>query len=365
MRILIAGGGTAGHVAPAIAVADRLRDDGVSVEFVGSAAGHESVLAPEAGYRSHAVPAAPLRRELSLRTAAAPFVALRSIAASRPIVQGAAAILGMGGYASVGPVLAARRQRIPIVLHEQNAVPGLANRVLAPFATAVALTFRSSRARFSPRVRGEVTGIPLRREIRDVLPRRAELVEEARTALSLTGRTTVLITGGSQGALHLDRTVAGAIGLLASRGDLQLLVLTGAAHEHVLAEPAGRTMALLVRAIPFLARMELALAIADVAVARAGASTVHELAACGIPSILVPYPHATGNHQEANARELERIGAAEVLLDRDLAPEDLARRIGGLVDDEARRISMGERASSWSRPDADARVADLLREVAR
>jgi UDP-N-acetylglucosamine--N-acetylmuramyl-(pentapeptide) pyrophosphoryl-undecaprenol N-acetylglucosamine transferase len=366
VRVVIAGGGTAGHVSPSIAVAARLRDRGASVTFVGSRDGPEAAAVPAAGFRFHGVAAAPFRRELSLRTAAAPFVALGSVAASRPIVRGAGAVLGMGGYASIAPVLAARTARVPIVLHEQNAVPGLANRVLARLAAALALTFEDSAGRFPGGVRAEVTGLPLRREILDVPARRSELVEEARRVFDLrTDRTTVLITGGSQGALHLDEAVAGALPILAPRADLQLVVLTGRAHEAVVADAVDPAAALLVRVVPFLERIELALAVADLAVARAGASTIHELAVSGVPSILVPYPHATNDHQEANARELARTGAIEVYGDRDLTPNGLSERIGALADDTERRERMRTAALAWAKPDADERVAALVRAVSR
>lgn len=362
MRIVITGGGTAGHVSPSIAVANRLRARGASVAFVGSPTGPEARLVPAAGYPFHGVAVVPFRRELSVRSAAAPFVALRSVAACRPIVRGAAAVLGMGGYASIPTVLAARSAGVPTVLHEQNAVLGLANRVLARVATAIALTFEGARVRLPRGLRAEVTGVPVRRAILDVIVRREELAAEARTALELVpGRTTVLVTGGSQGAVHIDETVAGAIPLLAGREDVQLLVLTGAAHAHTITAPET---ALVVRSLPFLERMELALAVTHLAVSRAGANTIHELAVCGIPSILVPYPHATGGHQDANARELERAGAAEVYPDRELTPEGLARRVLSLVADEDRRAAMSSRATAWSKPDADERVADLVLEVA-
>ena len=364
MRIVIAGGGTAGHISPSIAVAHRLHEDGASVEFIGSRAGPDASLVAAAGFRFHAVRAVPLRREVSLRSAAAPFVALRSVATARPIVRGASAVLGMGGYASIAPVLAARSVRVPTVLHEQNAVPGLANRLLAKLATAMALTFESSRARLPRSLRTEVTGLPLRRQVVEVMSKRVVLAADGRKALDLrSGRTTVLVTGGSQGALHLDRTIAEAIPLLAARADLQLLVLTGAANASVLAE--GAETDLVVRSLAFLDRMELALAVADVAVARAGANTVHELAACAIPAILVPYPHATDDHQLANAEELELAGAAEIFLDRELTPRGLADRIEALVDDADRRAAMAAAAAAWARPDADERVAALVRSVAR
>lgn len=366
MRIVIAGGGTAGHVSPSLAVADRLRAAGASVEFMGSPGGQEATLVPAAGYRFHAVAAEPFRRELSARTLAAPFVALRSVAASRSVVRGAGAVLGMGGYASVPAVLAARTSSIPAVIHEQNAVPGLANRVLSRAAAAAAISFEDSRGRFPAGLRVELTGTPVRHEIGRVPEAREALRREAAAALGLEeGRTTVLVTGGSLGALHVDRVVAATFPLLASHDDLQLLVLTGPAHEAVVTDAAARPMGLLVRVYPFLDRMELALAAADLAVSRAGANTIHELALCGIPSILIPYPHATAQHQEANARELERVGAAEVYLDRDLTPEGFARRIVALAGDERRIIRMRERAMSWAKPDADRRVAELVMEVAR
>jgi UDP-N-acetylglucosamine--N-acetylmuramyl-(pentapeptide) pyrophosphoryl-undecaprenol N-acetylglucosamine transferase len=366
VKIVIAGGGTAGHVSPSIAVATRLRDEGMSVAFLGSEDGPEASAVPAAGFRYHGVPAVPFRREFSLRTAAAPFVALRSVAACRPIVRGAGAVLGMGGYASIAPVLAARTRRIPVVLHEQNAVPGLANRVLARTAAALALTFVESRDRFPAGVRTEVTGLPLRREIVEVPARRAALAEDARTLFDLdAGRTTVLVTGGSQGALHLNRTIAGALAVLAGEARLQLVVLTGRAHEAVVADAVDPAAPLLVRVVPFLERMELALSVADLAVARAGASTIHELAVCGVPSVLVPYPHATEDHQEANAAELARAGTAEVLHDRDLSPDGLAARILALANDAERRTRMREAALAWAKPDADDRVASLVRAVGR
>ena len=364
MRIVIAGGGTAGHVIPSIAVADRLREGGASVEFVGSPDGQEASMVPAAGYRFHAVAAAPFRREISIRSAAAPFVALRSVATSRPIVRDAAAVLGMGGYASIAPVVAARSVGVPTILHEQNAIPGLANRLLSRLATAMALTFEDSRTRFPRSLMMEVTGLPLRREIRGVAARRKELAAEARRTWDLElERTTVLVTGGSQGALHVDVTIAHAIPLLAGRSDLQLVVLTGSAHEAVVTTAVTPGMGLIVRTVPFLERMELALAVADLAIARAGANTIHELAACSIPSILVPYPHATDEHQEANARELERAGAADLYRDRDLTPEGLARRILSLVADRERRNVMAKAGAAWAKPDADERVAELVRDV--
>jgi UDP-N-acetylglucosamine--N-acetylmuramyl-(pentapeptide) pyrophosphoryl-undecaprenol N-acetylglucosamine transferase len=360
VRIVIAGGGTAGHVFPAIALADRLRADGHEVRFVGSAEGQEARLVPTAGYAFHPVRAQKMVRKVSVATTTAPFVALGSVRACGPIVRGADVVVGVGGYVSAPAVLAARRAGVGVVLHEQNAIPGLANRLLARIARAVALSFADASPRLPRGVRTVVTGNPVRAAILEVPARRAEIRGEALAEFDLEeGRTTVGVFGGSLGALQLDRLMAGALPLLGARGDLQVLVLTGPAHGDVVSASAGAGR-LRVQVVPYLDRMELALAAVDLAVSRAGSGHVAELAVCGVPAILVPYPHATENHQEANARELERAGAAEVALESELSAELLADRVAALVQDRERRAAMSAAARAWARPDAAERLAALV-----
>jgi len=362
VKVIVAGGGTGGHVYPALALADRLRaDHGATVEFVGSPTGPEAHLVPDAGYAFHGVEAAPLYREVSRRAARAPFVALRSVRASRPLLVGADVVVGVGGYVSVPPGLAARRAHVPLVLHEQNAVPSLANRLLARRAVAVGLTFADARKHMPGHAETTVTGNPVRASILAVTTRRAELAAEARSAFGFTDfRTTVVVFGGSQGALHLDEVIAGALPLLAGRDDLQFLVLTGADHEKVVSGPAATAERPRTHVLPFLERMELAYAVADLAVTRSGATSIAEMTVCGIPMLLIPYPFATENHQEANARELERSGAAVVQLDADLTAEGLAGRILELVDERDRRSAMATASRAWGRPGADVALADLV-----
>lgn len=365
MRVVIAGGGTGGHVYPGLALADRLRTDhDASVEFIGSPGGPEATLVPQAGYRFHAVAAAPFYREVSRRAARAPFVALRSVRSSRPLLAGADVMVGVGGYVSVPPGLAARRAHVPLVLHEQNAIPSLANRLLARRAAAIGLTFEDARDRMPGRASATLTGNPVRGAILEVPARRRELAAAARDTFGFEeGRTTVVVFGGSQGALHLDETIVGALRLLADRADVQMLVLTGPDHVDVVAGPASASTGLRVHVLPFLDRMELAYAIADVAVTRSGATSIAEMTVCGIPMILVPYPYATENHQEANARELERAGAAAVQLDAELTPEGLVRHVLAVIDDPAASARMGRAAAAWGKPDADARLAALVVEA--
>ena len=177
-------------------------------------------------------------------------------------------------------------------------------------------------------------------------------------------RRTVSVFGGSQGALALDRTVAAAIVDLRDRDDLQMLVATGPSHVEEVAPAARESGDLLVRVVGFIDRIDLALAASDLAVARAGSGTLAELSACGVPAILVPYPHATEHHQDANAREVERAGGAEVVLEPALEPAMLASRISALMADEGRRRAMREAMLAWARPDADERIAALVVEAA-
>jgi UDP-N-acetylglucosamine--N-acetylmuramyl-(pentapeptide) pyrophosphoryl-undecaprenol N-acetylglucosamine transferase len=365
-RFVIAGGGTAGHVIPGLALATVLRHRGHDVSFVGTAVGLESRLVAEAGFAFHPVPARPLVRRLSWETTKAPYVAVRAMTVARRVVGDAHAVVGMGGYVSVSAVLAARREHVPSVLHEQNAIPGLANRALARLARAVGLTFREARKFFPRRVRAEVTGNPVRPEILRVAEEREALAREGRETLELEeGRRTVLVFGGSQGALHIDRAAVGACRLLWGRADLQIILITGPAHLDTIGRalpsvPGG----LLVRLLGYLDRMELAYACAGLVVCRSGATSIAEVTACGLPSLQVPYPYATRGHQEANARALQRAGGASVLLDEQLSSDSLATRIEALVDHDERLQAMAERARAFGRPDAGERLADLVEEVA-
>ena len=363
---MIGGGGTAGHVFPALAVARTLAEEhGADVQFVGTERGLEATLVPLAGFPFTAVESRPLVRKMSPAALRAPVAVLRSVGRCRAMVEDADAVLGMGGYASGPVVLAAIRSRTPIVLHEQNAVPGLANRLSGRFARTVALSFAEA-AKFLPRrTRTVLTGNPVRAEIARVRSDRETLTKEAVRELGLAeGRRTIVVFGGSQGALHIDRAVVGMSGLLRDRDDLQLVLLTGRAHFEGISASIPADSPLLVRAMPFLDRMELAYAVADLVVSRAGATTVAEVTVSGVPSLLIPYPYATARHQEANARAVQRAGGASVLLDEQLTPETLADRVLSLVDHEERLHSMAERATGFGRPEAAERLAGLVLEQA-
>jgi UDP-N-acetylglucosamine--N-acetylmuramyl-(pentapeptide) pyrophosphoryl-undecaprenol N-acetylglucosamine transferase len=365
MRVVMAGGGTAGHVFPAVAVAERLRAAGHDVRFVGSSEGQEAALVPAAGFPFVPLRVASAQTRVSLHAAKALWLSLAAARAVRPLVRSCDVVVGIGGYASAPAIIAARRTRTPLVVIEQNAVPGVVNRWAARRARVVATTFAAAADRLPAGTRIERTGNPIRRAIGEVAAAHDERRDEALRAFDLDGdRRTVSVLGGSQGARTLDRIVAGAIGELRNRGDLQLLVATGPAHVEEVAPAARASGDLLVRVVGFIDRVDLALAVSDLAVARAGSGTLAELSACGVPSILVPYPHATEHHQDANAREVERAGGAEVALEPTLGPAALAARISSLMADDARRAQMREAMLGWSRPDADERIAALVLEAA-
>ena len=360
MKVVVAGGGTAGHVFPALALANRLVAEGHEVRFAGTAQGQEARLVPEAGFAFETIRARPLVRAVSVRAVTAPLVALRAVGECRPLVEAADVVVGMGGYVSVPVALAALRSRRPLVLHEQNAVPGLANRILSRPARAVALSFAEAVRSFPARSRIAVTGNPVREPILAVQEDRKRLAKEARSELGLDeGRQTLVVFGGSQGALHLNRAIVGAVGFL-DRDDLQVVLLTGPAHVESIARALPAKPRVPVHVRGFLERMELAYAVADLVVARAGATTIAEIAVCAVPSILIPYPYATGRHQEANARALQRAGGAWMVLDDTLDGPVLAESVGRLLDQPERSREMGERARAWSRPDAAEALARVV-----
>ncbi len=367
VRVLIAGGGTAGHVFPAIALAQRLAEaHGADVRFVGTERGLESRLVLQAGFAFTAVEARPFVGKPSWQAVAAPAVAIRSVRQCRPLAEEADVVVGMGGYVSVPTILAAARTRSPVVLHEQNAVPGMANRTLARIARVVALSFAESVRQFARSIRGRtvVTGNPVRETVAAVRENREALRKEAWRDLGLEeGRRTIVVFGGSQGALHVNEAALGAVRILEGRGDLQVLLLTGPAHLDSVERRLPRGRGILVRALAFLDRMDLALAAADLVVARSGATTIAEVTCCRLPSVLIPYPHHRDRQQELNARAVQRAGGASLLLDEDMTPRALADRILWLVDDEGRLREMAEHAAAWARPDAAEALAKVVQEA--
>ena len=356
--VVIAAGGTAGHVYPGLALAEaivRARTD-ARLTFIGTPRGIEKDAVPAAGYPIEMIEVMPLSRTLGARRFLAPLSALASTSAARALLGHLKpdVVVGMGGYVSLPVVVAARSRRLPAVLHEQNAIPGIANNVGARFSRRIAVTFPKTREMFPARVEVRVLGNPVRESIASF--DRDAIRGEAMEALGLErDRRTLLVMGGSLGAARLNEAVVSLAERWRDRADLQLLVSAGRTHGEELRvrlATATRGGGLLVRCVDYLQRVEHAYAAADVALCRAGAATVMELAAVALPSILVPYPYARANHQEANARALADAGGAEVVLDGDATAEALAPKLERMLDEPALRELMAAGARSFAKPDA-------------
>lgn len=362
--VLIAGGGTGGHVFPSLAVAEALRraDDDLQVEFVGTARGLESTLVPAAGWRLHTIDAMPLARRLSASTLRLPLVLAKAVRQARALIaeRNAVAAVVFGGYVSVPLALAARWAKIPLIVHEQNAVPGIANRLAARWAAAVALTHPG---RSLGPAQPVVTGNPVRPGLDPFAVTAAR--DEALASFELVAdRRTLLVFGGSQGARRINTATVQSASRWAEPQRVQILHATGR-RDH--AEVAAAWQAaqvedhgLLVRCVDFIERMDLAYAAADAVVCRSGASTLAEITVLGLPSVLVPYPHATADHQTANARSVAEAGGAVVVPDEELDAERLVEEAQPLLLDDSCRTAMSQAALTFGRPDAADRVAELV-----
>jgi UDP-N-acetylglucosamine--N-acetylmuramyl-(pentapeptide) pyrophosphoryl-undecaprenol N-acetylglucosamine transferase len=335
---VIAAGGTAGHVVPAIAVADALRAEGADVRFVGGERA-EAELAPAAGYELDPLNIEGISRSNPLKAARAVAKAGAALFAAGRLLHRhrADVVVGGGGYAA-GPVgLAAVLRGTPLVLTEADSHLGLTNRLLAARARRVCLAFPIE-GRTGERYL--VTGRPVPPTVGDRAGARAQFgIQE--------GETAVLVFGGSLGARSINEAAVRAF----ADAPYRILHVAGRRDFGALAAP-GLHYVLRDYVVPF----GLALAATDLAVARAGGS-VFELAQYGLPALLIPYPHASGNHQEANARWMERAGAASVLPDAELSPERLRAEVDALVEDRPRRAAMAAASTRLARPDAARAIA--------
>jgi UDP-N-acetylglucosamine--N-acetylmuramyl-(pentapeptide) pyrophosphoryl-undecaprenol N-acetylglucosamine transferase len=364
---LIAGGGTTGHVQPALAIARALVDRGhkrSSIELVGSERGIEARLVPAAGFELTLLPGRGLQRKLSLqnvRSLWALLVAFRRawtlVGQRRPRV-----VVSVGGYASVPCALAAVLRRVPVVVAEQNARPGAANRLVSRFAKACAVSFPGT-----PLRRATVTGNPVRPEVLAI--DRDRDAEAARTKLDVEpGRRLVLIFGGSLGALRINRAAVEAAARWADRRDLHVRHVVGSRDWDEITgagPPVPPGAPLRYEAIEYDDDMPTSLAAADVAVCRSGASTSFELLAAGLPAVLVPSPFVTADHQTANARHMADSGAAVVVADAELDGARLCAEVDALLASPDRLASMSAAARAAARPDAADEIAALAEAHAR
>lgn len=353
LSVLLAGGGTAGHIEPALAVGDALRrlDPGVRITALGTARGLESALIPARGYALELIPPVPMPRTVTLDLARLPLRLTRAVRRTRAILDqvDADVIVGFGGYVAFPAYLAGWRRKTPIVVHEQNPLPGLANRVAARFARVVAVTTEGT-----PLPRAQVVGMPLRRSITTL--DRPALRPVAASHFGLDPqRPTLLVTGGSQGARSLNAAASEAATEL-GRAGIQVLHISGPKNTVTVATEAGGAAYVVV---PYADRMDLAYAAADMLLCRAGAVTCAELASVGLPAVYVPLPIGNGE-QRLNAEPIVRAGGGLLVEDSELSPQWIVVHLIPVLADPSVLDRMTANARAAGRPDADDVMARLV-----
>ena len=358
LSVVLAGGGTAGHVSPLLAIADAIKEKRpeAAILAVGTPSGLETRLVPAAGYELATIDRVPLPRKPSLDLLKLPGRLRGAVKQAERILHDARAdvLVGVGGYVCTPMYLAARRRGTPIVIHEANMKAGLANRVGARFSRHVAVAFAGTRLRGARHV-----GMPMRRAISGL--DRSVAAPAAKASLGLNpDRPALIVTGGSSGALSINRSVAAALPALAAAG-IQTLHITGTGKA-VLDNDGGLLAADGYRQVEYVDGMENVYAAADILLARAGAATVSEVAAVGVPAVFVPLPIGNGE-QALNAAALVEAGGALMVLDKEFTPEWLKEELIPLVSDRGRLDEMARRSEALGIRNADQRMADLVLEA--
>jgi UDP-N-acetylglucosamine--N-acetylmuramyl-(pentapeptide) pyrophosphoryl-undecaprenol N-acetylglucosamine transferase len=356
MRVVLAGGGTAGHIEPALALADALReaDRGAQVVCLGTERGLETRLVPLRGYELALIPAVPLPRSVTPRLLTVPGRLAGAVHAAGAILErtGADVLVGFGGYVATPAYLAAKRHKVPIVVHEANPFPGIANRLGAHLTTHVYTGYPDTKLR-----NAQYLGLPIRREIADL--DRFALGDKARAHFGLRpDLPALLVFGGSQGARSLNRALAGAVAAICAAG-VQVLHVTGPRNPDEIQPPAGAVPYV---AVPFVDRMDLAYAAADFALCRAGAMTCAELTAVGLPAAYVPLPIGNGE-QRLNALPIVQHGGGLLVEDDELTADWIKGALLPVLTNIDQVAAMSEAAAELGRRDADRWLAKAVFDV--
>lgn len=362
MRAIMTGGGTGGHIYPALAIARGLQSHFPDIEilYVGTNRGLESDIVPKAGFPFRAITVAGLERKLSFNNIKVVVQAWQGYREAGEIIKEFQpdVVIGTGGYVCGPVVLAAARKGISTLIHEQNALPGITNKILSRFADQVTVTFEDSIKYFSNKAKVTLTGLPVRPEI--IQAQRSSAVK---TFNLQSDRLTLLVFGGSRGARKINQAMLQTIKKYGNDPRVQILHATGqVGHQEFLDAVTEQGIKLdnydniIIK--PYFYNMHEALAAADIVVSRAGAATLAELTILGLPSILIPYPYASENHQEHNARALEDRGAAVLIKDSELTGAKLIEILDGLIEDKAKLQKMSDSSHKLGRPQA---LSDIIR----
>lgn len=363
MKLVIAGGGTGGHIYPAVAVVEQMKkaDPGLEVVFVGTRRGLETGIVPSLGYKVRFIVARPLPSRRSPAIVIAAIEALVGLVQSLFIlaVERPGVVVGTGGYASGPVVVAASLVSIPTLVIEPNVIPGRTTMLLAGLVDRVVLGFQESVRYFRKGTNLRVTGVPARPGL--LVPTREDGIR--RFGLD-PARKTVMVFGGSRGAHSINKAFVEAASVLQKEAGLQFIIQTGESDYQWVTGALGG-IDLSYRAYPYIDDIGYAYRASNLVVCRAGASTLTELAAFGLPSILVPYPHATLSHQDENARLAAKAGAAVVIRDSELNGDVLARTIIALVNDPSRMETMSRNAGDLGKRDASREIAGHLLDISK
>lgn len=361
VRVVIAGGGTGGHVIPALGIGEALKQRNPESEllFIGSDRGIEAEMIRGAGYRLEEFAGKGFPRRFSMETVRSAWGMFQNYKRMQTLIKEFKpdVLVGTGGYVMVPAVMAAKQAKVPIVLQEQNSVPGRANKFLSRYATEVHIHFSEARRFFKDRGKLRLSGNPVRVSMPEGRAHRTlhhfRLHADCRT---------VVVLGGSLGAHSINTAFKEMLHHFRGDRSVQFLIQTGKADYDSVAN-AVKDAQVRVVVKSFLKNMEEIYSIADLVVARSGAMTVSELSACGLPSILVPYPHAMNDHQRANAKALADKGAAVMLPDEDLSGKSLAIAVKQLLSDPAKLRNMANNAYGLNRPHAAMRIAESVERV--
>lgn len=368
IRVILTGGGTGGHIYPAVAIGQAIRQEwsGAEILYLGTKQGLENKIVPEAGFPLTLIDVEGWQRKVSLQAVKAGWKALRAFSTAKKIIRGFSPqlVIGTGGYVCLPVIWAASRLRIPTLLHEQNALPGLTNRLLAGRVDKTMLTFAAAQQYFPAKAQDklQVTGLPVR-------PAILQVTREA--GLRFFGlapeKLTLVSVGGSRGARTINQAMLAVCRKYAGDPGVQIIHLTGqSGYDEFTAELQAvginwnNTGNLIIK--PYLPEMEFALACADLCVARCGAAFLAEMTVRGIPGILIPYPYAAENHQEHNARDLVDQGAAELILDRDLNGEILLAKVEELLQQKEKRQLMAANSLRAGKPEAMENILKIIRQ---
>lgn len=362
MKVLVSGGGTAGHINPGIAIAKYIKSKNPNCEilFIGTQKGLETKLVPRENFELKLIKVRGFKRKLSTDTLVAVKELFQGLHEARSIIKEFKPdiVIGTGGYVCGPVVFNAARMKIPTLIHEQNAFPGVTNKLLSRFVDKVAISFEESEKFFKNGKKVVFTGNPIRSELLNT-DRKA-----AREKLGIEkDKPFVVIFGGSRGAEPINKTVSELISLHKDERKFYLLFATGEAQYDKIMKRLGNLNSKYIKVVPYIYNMAEVMAASDLVVSRAGAITLSELTALGVPSILIPSPYVTANHQEYNARALEKQGAGIVILEKNLNHNILYEQISDLLKDRDKLGEMAANSKKMGITNASEKIYDIIEEL--